>query len=444
MHSILVVDDIEKLCKIICKDFALIGYNTFFATTAEEGIKIFKQEKISLVLLDLKLGNANGLDILRKMKKIKRQIPIIMVTGHGTISNAVEAIKSGAHDYITKPVDFEKLKKMVKHAIHLETLKEENEQLKDLLNGRNNNTLLTINDNMLSLLDKLKKFASTDYPVFIEGESGTGKELVAEFLHHNSKRKAKEFFKVNCAAFSESLLDDELFGHNKGAFTGAASDFKGIFERANGSSLFLDEIGDLPLQIQSKVLRTFQNHEIRRLGGDRNILVDIRFIAATNRPIKKLVDEGLFREDLFFRLNTAMIKIPPLRERKNDIPLLSHHFLKEGTKKNGCENMDFDPKVLNFFLDYHWPGNVRELINVINYASTISMSGTIVLDDLPQYMLRDTNRRILIRSEIEKDEREQILAVLESCNHNKSQAAKVLGVSRRTLYNKLEKYGLIC
>ena len=441
-HTILVVDDLEKLCKIITRDFTLIGYNAHYATDGKTALQILREKPVDAVLLDLKLGNENGIDILKEIKKHKPNVPVFMITGYGTISNAVEAIKNGAHDYIQKPVNFEKLKKMVENAVSLETLKTENKHLKDLLHKSNAGSFVSINNSMQALLEKLKKFADTDYPVFIEGESGTGKELIAEFIHLNSSRKNKELYKINCAAFSETLLDDELFGHNKGAFTGADSDFMGIFERADTSTLFLDEIGDMPLSIQAKILRTLQNHEVRRLGGKKNIIVDVRFIAATNKNIKGLVEKEKFREDLFFRLNTAMISIPPLRERKDDIPLLASYFLKESASHNGGREKKLETSVMDFFHLYPWPGNVRELKNVINYAHTISTGSTINMSDLPNYLLRDSTTPVIPKKQREDNERDRIIEILTQCRYNKTKASELLGISRRTLYNKMGKYGI--
>ena len=441
-YTILVVDDLEKLCKIIVENLEIIGYKTHYATNGSEGIRIFKDNTIHLVLLDLKIGDEDGIEILKEIKKLKPNIPVLMITGHGTISNAVEAIKSGAYDYMQKPVNFEKLRNIIKNAISLENLKEENKHLKDLLHSKETGIAFSINPDMQLILDKLKKFADTNYPIFIEGESGTGKELIAEFIHSNSKRGNRELFKVNCAAFSESLLDDELFGHNKGAFTGADSDFKGIFERADKSTLFLDEIGDMPLSIQAKILRTLQNNEVRRLGGKKNIIVDVRFIAATNKDINILNEKGKFRKDLFFRLNTAMITVPPLKDRKEDIPFLTKLFLKESALHIEKEEKEIDQEVEDFFLTYHWPGNIRELKNVVNYSHTLSSGNSIEMSDLPNYLQKETTKPIISKKQRLNSEKEHIINILTECSYNKTKAAEILKISRRTLYNKMDKYGI--
>lgn len=442
-YTILVVDDVEKLCKIIVKDFQLIGHSAFYATNGTDALQMVEKEKIDVVLLDLKLGNEDGVEVLKEIKKSKPYLPVFMITAHGSISNAVHAIKNGAHDYIQKPVNFDKLLKMVENAVHLEALKEENLKLKNLLHDKTSEHFITANPHMLSLLEKLAKFSATDFPVLITGESGTGKELIAEYLHMNSPRKGKELFKVNCAAFSESLLDDELFGHYKGAFTGADQDFMGVFERAHGATLFLDEIGDMPLSIQAKILRTLQNREVRRLGGKKNILVDVRFIAATNKNLQEMIHDGTFREDFYFRLNTLQVNIPPLRERKEDILLIAHSILKENSGHEAGPAKQFDPSVEDFFMNYSWPGNVRELKNVINYSRTISTGNFINISDLPNYLMKTTLPKVVtIHNRTENSEKLMIIEALAKCRYNKSKTADFLQISRRTLYNKMERFGI--
>lgn len=443
IYTILIIDDIEKLCRIISKDLKLLGYNTLYAVNRTDGLNLFKENTVHVVLLDLKIGEEDGISILKEMKKIKPDIPVFMITGYGSISNAVQAIKNGAYDYIQKPVDFNKLKIMIQNAVKFLELKSENESLRNMLKETTKHTLTSVNPAMMKIQDKLVKFAQTDFPIFIEGESGTGKELIAEFVHANSRRADKELYKINCAAFSESLLDDELFGHNKGAFTGADNNFEGIFERANNSTLFFDEIGDMPLSLQAKILRVLQNHEVRRLGGRNNIFVDTRFVAATNKNISELTAEGKFREDLFFRLNTAMVTLPPLRERREDIEFLSSVFLKESAVHTGGGDRKFlRPEVLDFFNRYYWPGNVRELKNVLNYAHTISSGDYIDMSDLPSYLLRSSSDTYIPKEQRNDREKTEILKVLNECGYNKTMAAKILKMSRRTLYNKMEKYGI--
>jgi len=439
-ETILIIDDKVKLCKILTQDFENVGYRCFYAINSREAINIFSKNEIHCVLLDLRLGAENGLDLLKKLLSFNPGVPIIMITGYATVENAVEAIKLGAFDYIQKPVNFTKLQKVVENALDIFRLRAENENLKTRLLD-SSLPIVTRNAKMLEILNRLTKLAATDYPIFLCGESGTGKELFAEFIHTRSHRAAYKFYKMNCASLPASLMDNELFGHEKGAYTGAASDFAGIFERADQSSLFLDEIGDMPLEIQAKILRTLQNHEIRRLGGREVRKVDVRFIAATNKEIKQLVEEGKFREDLFYRLNVAIIDIPPLRERKEDIPLLISHFLNEFAKSNAQDVKALHNAVLEMLHSYSWPGNVRELRNVVNYAAAITNSAIIGIEDLPPHLFKEhaPGTRGNLREDIEKN---LILEMLQKTKYNKKKTAELLHFSRRTLYNKMEKYGI--
>ncbi len=438
--TILIVDDKEKLCQILAQDFKNVGYACLYATNGTDAVNTFIANQVNAIILDLKLGAEDGLDVLRSLLEINGGVPVVMVTGYATIESAVEAIKMGAFDYIQKPVNFTKLQRVVENALSISRLKQENTDLKSRLMDTSD-PIITRDRGMLSILNKLTRLAQTDYPILLCGESGTGKELFADFVHMQSRRSAARLFKLNCASLPDSLLDNELFGHNRGAYTGADADFVGIFERADKSSLFLDEIGDMPLEIQAKILRTLQNHEIRRLGGKEVRRVDVRFIAATNKDLRTLMDEGKFREDLFYRMNAAMIQIPPLRNRRGDIPLLAHHFLAEHAEGNPLALKRMDPSVMEMLSGYGWPGNIRELKNVLNYAATISNRGLIAIQDLPPYFLAEplradnSNPREII-------ERNLILEALRKTNYNKKKSAEMLNLSRRTLYNKMEKYGI--
>ncbi len=438
--TILIVDDKEKLCKILAHDFENVGYTCLYATNASDAMNVFLSNEVHVVLLDLKLGDEDGREVLRSLMDANGSVPVIMVTGYATIESAVEAIKIGAFDYIQKPVNFTKLQRVVENALSNYRLKEENSNLRTRLLD-SSNPMISRDRGMLAILNKLTRLAKTDYPILLCGESGTGKELFADFIHMQSQRAASKLFKLNCASLPDSLLDNELFGHDRGAYTGANSNFVGIFERADKSSLFLDEIGDMPLEIQAKILRTLQNHEIRRLGGKETYRVDVRFIAATNKDIRSLVKQGKFREDLFYRLNAAMMQIPPLRDRRGDIPLLLHHFLVEHAGENVLEAKKIDPSVMEMLTSYQWPGNVRELKNVINFAATIATRPVITLGDLPPYLLTepDESEKANVRENIE---RTLIMETLRKTNFNKKKSAEILHFSRRTLYNKLEKYGI--
>ena len=438
--TILIIDDKVKLSQSLAKNFEQRGYQTFCAANRAQGLALCAEQPINVVLLDIMLGDDNGLEVLQQLLLQHKHLPVIMITGYGSIDTAVQAIKLGACDYVTKPLEFEKLLALVENALHRARFGSESRQAQHPPGGEAPQ-IITQNKRMLELYAKAQKLAVTDLPILLTGENGTGKEIIADFIHRHSLRRAQSMLKINCAAFPETLLDNELFGHAKGAYTGADAVFKGVFERAHGSSLFLDEIGDMSLSIQAKILRTLQNHEIRRIGGDQTITVDVRFIAATNKPLADMIRNHLFREDLFYRLNTAMLAVPPLRERKEDIPLLAAHFLAAlPPNDNGRKRLS--DAVLAQFSEYSWPGNVRELKNTVNYAVAVVAADLIDLDDLPPQLSRaePMPESDNIRAEMEKN---LILKMLQKANYNKKKAAELLNMSRKTLYNKLEKYGIV-
>jgi DNA-binding NtrC family response regulator len=439
-ETVLIVDDKVKLCRILAQDFENVGYSSLYATSGTDALNAFLTNEIHAVVLDLKLGDEDGLDVLRSLMESNPAIPVVIVTGYATIESAVEAIKIGAFDYIQKPVNFIKLQRVVENALSLSRLRAENRSLKSRLLD-SSTPIITRDRGMREILNKLTRLAHTDYPILLCGESGTGKELFADFIHMQSRRSAYRLFKLNCASLPDSLLDNELFGHDRGAYTGADAEFPGIFERADKSSLFLDEIGDMPLEIQAKILRTLQNHEVRRLGGKEVRRVDVRFIAATNKDIRALVKEGKFREDLFYRLNAALMEIPPLRERRADIPLLVHHFLAEDATGDGDGQKMLDASAMEMLVRGEWPGNIRELKNAVNYAATIAPGSVIGIRDLPPYLYADQGEQ-RPASPLRNIERNLILEALKKTNFNKKKSAELLNVSRRTLYNKIEKYGI--
>ncbi len=437
--SLLVVDDKETVCQSLARNFNRRGYHTLYASTGHKALHLFSKHHVDAVLLDVMLGEEDGLAVLDALRRHNPVVPVIMVAGNGSIASAVQSIKLGAIDYITKPLDFEKLLATVERATlrvfpHFEKM---------------SGTaafpaphIITKNNHMIELCRKAERLAHTDLPILITGENGTGKEVLADFIHRHSTRSEQTMLKINCAAFPETLLDNELFGHERGAYTGAEKDFRGVFERAHNSSLFLDEIGDMPLMIQAKILRTLQHHEIRRIGGEQTIHVNVRFLAATNKDIEDLLKSKNFREDLYYRLNTAMLHLPPLRERKEDIPALTTYFLAEDAGTHAMPAKTISEQVLERFLDYHWPGNVRELKNAIHYAAAISTTAHIGTDDLPPHFQRIESKPISenIREDTEKT---LILKALQRANNNKTKAAEFLKMSRKTLYNKLGKYGIL-
>jgi DNA-binding NtrC family response regulator len=389
--------------------------------------------------LDIRLGEEDGVEILKQLLSLRDDIKVIMLTGYATIDSAVESIKLGAFDYIQKPAKFTKLLNSIENVFKLLELKDQNEYLKDRI-VQSFSQIITQNKQMIELCSKAKRLANSELPVLITGESGTGKELVADFIHNHSSKASKELVKINCASFPESLLDNELFGHEKGAFTGAHSTYKGVFEVAHESTLFLDEIGDMPFSLQAKILRAIQNKQIRRIGGESTINIELRFIAATNKNLSLLVETKNFREDLFYRLNAAILHIPPLRERKEDIPLLADYFLGDLNKSLKNPKLITD-EVMELFYEYGWPGNVRELKNIVSYLHTISLSEYINVQDLPPIFISKSEIDVkpALKPEIDKN---LILKALKATNYNKKKTADMLNICRKTLYNRMERYGI--
>ncbi len=445
LREILIVEDNRKLCESLARSFEIRNIQTLFSFSSQDALRTFTSENIHVVLLDLRLGEEDGMDVLRQLLKIRPAAKIIIITAYGTIENAVQAIREGAYDYIQKPIKFEKLLRVVINAFESVELSGENSRLRRMVVSRSAN-IITQNSAMNELLEKAQKVAATNIPVLITGESGTGKELLAEFIHLNSEFSGNEMNKINCTSFPDTLLDNELFGHEKGAFTGATSTYPGVFERANNSTLFLDEIGDMPASVQAKMLRALQDSEIRRLGGTRTIRTNVRFIAATNKDLTELVERQTFRADLLFRINTAVFQLPPLRARTGDIPLLAEHFVRTFTGDGAVKKVS--DKLLDLFSSYEWPGNIRELRNVLYYASAIDQDGIIDVNDLPNALLsRNLFREKLAAAGSDGGTsvdigRRSIETALELAEFNRTKAARLLGVSRATLYNKMREYGL--
>lgn len=442
MDTVLIVDDKINVCRSISQNLLALGYATHFATNGYEGLKLLANHDVDAVLLDVALGEQNGIQVLRRFRDLRPDVPVIMITGYGTIESAVQAIKLGAFEYVQKPINFNKLLTVIDHAITITRLGAENQNLKERI-GAVTPQMVSGSESMASLKQKAMQLAATDLPILICGESGTGKEGFAEFIHACSSRNGGSLVKINCAAFPEHLLDNELFGHEPGAYTGAEHSFHGVFERANRGSLLMDEVADMSLQTQAKILRALQNSEIRRIGGTEMLKVDVRFIAATNRNISELIEEGRFREDLYYRLNTATLTLPPLRSRKEDIPLLTEFFLKEFSKNNQKSVCYTSDEVVTMFLAYDWPGNIRELKNVVQFAAAISLNEEICPRDLPPTFVQAVPELFDDRStSLETRERELILQTLHKTSYNKAKTAALLRISRKTLYNKLKRYEL--
>jgi DNA-binding NtrC family response regulator len=438
-NLVLVVDDNTRLCDSLLNNFEDAGLRAVSAQDRAAAVSVFSHQKVSAVLLDLMVGGDNGLDILADLRKIDARIPVIMITGFAAVDTAVQALKLGAADYVKKPLDFEELLKVVEGAIRLSRLSEENTILRERLLDLSPR-ITALSTPMQGLLEKVRKLAATDLPILLTGENGTGKELVAEALHESSRRSARKLLKVNCAAFPESLLENELFGHERGSFTGADTLYRGMFEQAGSGTLFLDEVGDMPLATQSKILRALQNREIRRIGGAEVLTVDVRFIAATNQKIDALIAQGRFREDLYYRLCGAILPVPPLRERKEDIPELVRVFIDEYCALNALPARSVSPSLMDRFLSYGWPGNVRELKNTVNYACAISSGGQIGPEDLPPaFDVSGSAGALNVREQAEKA---LIVRMLQQSDFNKMVTAERLSMSRKTLYNKIAKYGI--
>lgn len=438
--SILIIDDNIKLCKSLAQNFDQLGYRSHYAENSAKAFDILSQHPVGVVLLDIVLGKEDGVDVLERLLSWNSKLPVIMITGYGSIETAVKSVKLGAFDYVQKPLDFNNILKIVENALRVANLKSENQRLKNRIVALTDR-IITHSRKMIDVCNKAKRLAETDIPILIIGENGTGKELLANFIHNNSKRSAYQISSINCAAFPETLLDNELFGHEKGAYTGADAAFIGIFEKADGGTLHLDEIGDMAPSTQAKILRTLQNNEIRRIGGNKSITIDVRFIASTNKDILGLIAQGRFREDLYYRINAATLHIPPLKERMDDIPVLVNHFLGLFSNNNSKMVKRVSDDVLQRFSHYRWPGNIRELKNTINYAATMATSGDIRMEDLPAAFI-DMQKEKSEYNIMEETEKMLIIKMLKQSDYNKRKAARLLEISRKTLYNKLKKYGI--
>lgn len=431
-RKVLVIDDnlsfsrsLEHLLK--GKDFRV-----YIASNSTEGLGILTTEEINYVLLDVQLGEEYGPDVLTVLKKRYSDIPVIMLTGFGTIESAVASIKMGAFDYIQKPV---KLKRLLDIFENAQRKKEETR------GSLSSFPFITRSPYIQEILRTTERIAPTNIPILLYGENGTGKEVMADYIQSLSGRQNGPYVKINCASFSDTLLENELFGHERGAYTGAENIHKGVFEKADGGTLFLDEIGDMPVSVQSKVLRVLQNNELYRLGGENLVKVDIRIIAATNRDLEEAIAGRTFRQDLYYRLNAAIISLPPLRERKEDIQFLAESFIATYSSESGSVKRSFSDEVLDMFHRHQWPGNVRELKNLVGYATAISKGKEICRDDLPPHFLSQWEKAPK-ESLLDRTERELILQELKKWNFNKKKAAESLSISRSTLYSKLRKYEL--
>ena len=448
-EKILVIDDEPDIGWLFSKILSEEGYKVLVSLNGEEGISKVKKEKPDLVFLDLKLPGMDGIEILKEIRTFDKDLLVIVLTAYETVKTAVEAMKLGAYDYLSKPVKIDRIKTTIKNAIRTQTLIKDAVLRKKTTEKIDFDRIIGDSLQVKDVLDLVKKVAPHDITVLLRGASGTGKELIARAIHNSSGRADKPFVAIDCAILPDTLVESEIFGHEKGAFTGATEKKLGKFELAQGGTVFLDEIGNLTPQIQVKLLRALQEREIERLGGKKPIRVDFRLIAATNMNLEKDISAGRFREDLYYRLNVFSIYLPPLRERDGDVLLLTEYFLKESNRIFKKEVKKISPDVINLLAAYSWPGNVRELRNVIESAVLLA-SDTILPQHMPLKIQEVLTQSIELLTTLKKvgkqakgkAEKELIMKVLKEVNWNKSKASKILKVDYKTLYNKIKEYDI--
>jgi len=436
--KILVVDD-EDIVRESLRDWLEnVGYKVIIAGSGEEALQIIKQKKIKIMLADLVMPGIDGIELMKEARKIVPTISTVIITAYGSVQTAISAIKKGAHDYIEKPFCPEKVELLIKNLVEHQNLIEENISLRRKIEDRYHfEGIIAKSPKMLKIFELIKTVAPTSATVLITGKTGTGKEIIARAIHHKSIRRDKPFIVTSCAALPESLLESELFGHEKGSFTGSVERKKGKFEAGDKGTLFLDEIGEINANTQIHLLRALEEKKITRVGSNEEIDVDVRLIAATNRNLKAIVKQEKFREDLYYRLNVVTIELPPLKDRGEDLLPLAEHFLKKFAEENNKSIKIFSPEVVKFMLNYSWPGNVRELENMVERCVILSKNKTITLDEVPQDIIHPMPAE---GKTIEGVERNHIINVLEETEGNISKAAEILGIRRMTLYNKLKKY----
>ncbi|HBR3988854.1 TPA: acetoacetate metabolism transcriptional regulator AtoC [Klebsiella pneumoniae] len=452
-YRILIVDDEDNVRRMLATAFSLQGHETHCASNGQAALQHFADTPPDVVLMDIRMPEMNGIEALKVMRAQQPRIPIILMTAYAEVETAVEALRSGAFDYVIKPFDLDELNLLIQRALQLQAMKQEIRSLHQALSTSWQwGHILTNSPRMMDICKDTAKIALSQASVLICGESGTGKELIARAIHYNSRRANGPFIKINCAALPESLLESELFGHEKGAFTGAQTQRQGLFERAHQGTLLLDEIGEMPLVLQAKLLRILQEREFERIGGQQTIQVDIRIVAATNRDLAAMVKEGTFREDLFYRLNVIHLLLPPLRERREDIALLANHFLQKFSAENQRDMIEIDPAAMSRLTAWPWPGNIRELSDVIERAVVMSTGAVIFAEDLPAPFRQPVSKggevkaaqpgERNLKEEIKREERRIIMEVLEQQEGNRTRSALMLGISRRALMYKLQEYGI--
>jgi DNA-binding NtrC family response regulator len=445
--KILIVDDeriaVKNLEHILKKE----GYTVAGTGSSSNALKLLEEQQFDVVLTDLRMEKVDGLQILKKCRELQPDAEVIMITGYATLESAVEAMKKGAFHYIAKPFKLDLVRNIVKEASEKVMLKKENRNLRDQLeNFQGKVKIISQDPGMQRLLDTAKQIAPTDCNVLLTGESGTGKELFARYVHFHSKRAEGPFFAINCGAFTEELLSNELFGHEKGAFTGALATKRGLVEMASGGTLFLDEITEMPSSMQVKLLRVVQEREVLKVGGTDTVKVNVRFIAATNRDIHEALKSGDFRHDLYFRINVVSLYIPPLSERRDDIPILSYYFLKKYTAMMKKDIREISPEVMAILQGYDFPGNVRELENIIERGVALANGSSIEISHLPEDLkvisIKTFRKKEGKIPSLEDQELAYIKWVLKEVSYNKTIASQILGIDRVSLWRKLRKYGL--
>jgi two-component system response regulator HydG len=448
---VLIVDNDEALARAMEESLVKVGYECIVATSGPEGARKIETDTFDCIVTDLVMNDVDGMEILGRARQALPDAEVILVTGHATVPKAVEAMQQGAFNFLEKPISTTRLRAVCEKAADAIRLKRQNTELRERLDERFGfEGIIFAAPQMQAVIDRLKRIAPTDATVLVSGESGTGKELIAQAIHQNSPRKGKRLVALNCAAVAENLVESELFGHVKGAFTDAHSDRIGAFEYANGGTLFLDEVGDMPMSTQIKLLRVLEEHQITRVGDNKPIRVNVRLVSATNRSLEEMVAQGKFRNDLYFRLKVVTVNLPALRERREDIIPLADHFRRQFAKRHHKQIKGFSPVVSKRLYSYDWPGNVRQLRNAIETMVVLDFDGTLDVDDLPPE-LADTPAAVigaaaaagpmeLIGKTMDDIERWAIEETLKLTNNNREEAAKILGIGARTLYRKLEKY----
>ncbi len=447
--DILVVDDEREHAQVMCEALSRLGHRCDVTYSLSEARDRLARHNYDVVVTDLVMeGRRDGLAVLESARQAHPAPPVLLVTAHADIPTCKHAMNAGAFDYIEKPLDLEYFRTQVNRAAHHASLQKQNQVLQEQIEGSEGfEAIIGESPGMREVKTTARRVAASDLPVLIMGESGTGKELVAKAIHHSSTRRKKRLVALNCAGLSETILEDELFGHVKGAFTGAQSDREGRFEHAHGGTLFMDEIGDMPASMQAKLLRVLENGEVVRLGANEPLRVDVRLISATNRRLMEMVEEKHFREDLYFRINGVSITSPPLRERREDIPLLIHYFMQQTAEKHNKNIEGIRPEAQQALMGYGWPGNVRQLRRVIENMVVLSQGTKLGVEDIPPEIRPARGESTggmnnLVGISIEQAEKELIRNTLKMTNGNREQAAKILGIGERTLYRKIKEYDI--